>query len=751
MKKLFYYLLMLPLLCALAACGEDEPNPDNPEETVPDPAGTITLKMRYDGETSIDGYIKIDDSYNFSGGQFVSVGQCKGLGNVTRIPKTGWASSVAVTPGCGYVAYVRSLKSFYRLYVVGTMTGTSGGIIGYEVKYQSPFYGPDEELKLEKTSLSFGKDGGSESVKVLNDNVIAFSVESSVPWIYAIPASSTGTPFLNDAIYISVEPAEREASEGIVRVMYGKNKSVDIEVMRTARQFVDLGRDAYSFSPEGGDVSVPVQSNLELAKLKVNLVPIDAKWLVARLETAPKTSLSRLKYIGGQPAEEVLKTAVESKVKNYSLRLKASPNIGGEHRSASIVVEGEGASIQSRLLAVDQYSGTISFVSSEISVGPGAVTQEVGIRANRVDLSKLTVSVKDKWCRAILDAQASALKIEVEDNDSQSDRQTLVSLLNSAGESVADLKVGQRLIDLEKNELSFGFREGEEKVGIIAKNDISGFIVSSTEKWCKPQLDKSSKSVVVKVEQNAGAEIRSAIVSVLSPKKEELGKISVSQGFPDVLVEKSVVHCDRQGGIYHLDVSLPAEITQRDISCSADWITVTLGGDRKKLILRVAESAEDRTATISFAGRVCVEIRQSKYAVGDTYRENGIEGQVFYLSDGVGKIYRKVADALEWSLESVAIGADSPDDSRKNMEVVKAQPNWQAQYPAFAAVEALNVGGVSGWYLPARDELSGLSADYSFWTSLEWSASEAWLSGIRVDIVYKNSKNAVVAIRQFEY
>ena len=31
MKKLLFYLLMLPLLCVLAACGEDEPNPDNPE------------------------------------------------------------------------------------------------------------------------------------------------------------------------------------------------------------------------------------------------------------------------------------------------------------------------------------------------------------------------------------------------------------------------------------------------------------------------------------------------------------------------------------------------------------------------------------------------------------------------------------------------------------------------------------------------------------------------------------------------
>ena len=46
MKKLLFYLLMLPLLCVLAACGEDEPNPDNPEETVPDPAGTNSPPVR---------------------------------------------------------------------------------------------------------------------------------------------------------------------------------------------------------------------------------------------------------------------------------------------------------------------------------------------------------------------------------------------------------------------------------------------------------------------------------------------------------------------------------------------------------------------------------------------------------------------------------------------------------------------------------------------------------------------------------
>ena len=682
--------------------------------------------------------------------QFVSVGQCKGLGNVTRIPKTGWASSVAVTPGCGYVAYVPYSNSFYRLYVTGTMTDTSGGIIGYTVKYQTPFYGPDEELKLEKTSLSFGKDGGSESVKVLNDNVIAFSVESTASWIHARPAS-TGVSFLNDAIFIQVEPAERETSEGIVRVTYGKNKSVDIKVMRTGRPFIDLGCDNWSFSPEGGEESFPVQSNLELAKLKIEFDQDDVEWLVAGLETAPKASLSRLKYIGGQPAAEVLKTAVESKVNNYRLRLKATPNIGGSSRDVSFWVGGEDAFRQ--LFIVRQSSGSVRFGLPEISLGQGAANQEVGIITDRIDLSKLTVSVKDKWCRAMIDAKASVLKIEVDANDSQSDRQTLVSLLNSAGESVAELKVGQRWIDfaLEKNELSFGFREGEEKVGIVTKNDVSGFIVSSTEKWCKPQLDKSSKSIIVKVEQNAGVERRSAEVSVLSPNKEELGKISVSQSFPQILVDSPVLYSDRTGLITFVGISLPAEITQEDISCSADWMTVTLTPDRSRLNLRITESTVDRIVVISIAGRDCIEVHQSKYAVGDNYSENGIEGQVFYLSGGVGKIYRKVADALEWSLEYVEIGAVSINDGRENMEVVKAQPNWQTLYPAFAAVEALNVGGVSGWHIPARDEMDGLRVDYVCWTSTEWWKSEAWFSGNYIGTATKDGKNAVVAIRRFEY
>ena len=38
------------------------------------------------------------------------------------------------------------------------------------------------------------------------------------------------------------------------------------------------------------------------------------------------------------------------------------------------------------------------------------------------------------------------------------------------------------------------------------------------------------------------------------------------------------------------------------------------------------------------------------------------------------------------------------------MAAVMAIPGWKELYPAFAAVEALNVDGAIGWYLPAVDE-----------------------------------------------
>lgn len=620
MKNPFYYLLMLPLLCLLASCGDNEPNPDNPEVAVPDPEGTISVKMRYDHETSINGHIEIDDSYNFVADygsvSFVSIGPCKGLGNVTRIPKSGWASKVAVTTGCGYLAYVSGSNSFYRLYVEGPMTDAVGGILGYTVKYQTPFYGPDEDLILETTSVSFGNDGGYTSVKVMNENVIAFSVESSAPWIHAKPAS-TGSSFLFDEVFIRVDPAERESSEGLVTVKYGNGKSAVIKVTRSGRPFVDIvGNSYHSFTPEGGEFSVALRSNLKLSQLKAEIDQEAAKWLTATFEVAQKKSLSRLKYIGKLPAEEVLRTENESETKDYTLILKATLNID-QYRSTTITIGGDDA--LSTPFSVYQEASSFSLYKTDISLKQGASSQDVGISSRGIDLSKLSVSAKDDWCRGTIDPDAKLLKIEVDANLMENDRQTLVSILAETGETLAELEVKQ-----SGRNITFG-----------------------TEK----------------------------------------------------------VYFDRKTGTQTIDITLPDDVDQSQINCSADWLTATISADRSKLILRTTEAQDNRIANITVSGFTPkLEVHQSKYATGDTYSENGAEGTVFQVENGVGKIYKYLPGEYAWSVEIVFLGATDVDDGQKNMEFVKAQPNWQSLYPAFAAVESLNVDGVSGWYLPAENE-----------------------------------------------
>lgn len=142
----------------------------NPDKNLPDPTGTVTLNIMVgddkNNKVTINnfGIISINSAYNFVGENscsFVSLGKMKGLGNITTIPQDGWNSSIAVNPGDGYVARVRSYDGYYdytsydyaRLYVINEIAGTSGGVIGYTIKCQAPFvFAP----KFKESSIEFG-------------------------------------------------------------------------------------------------------------------------------------------------------------------------------------------------------------------------------------------------------------------------------------------------------------------------------------------------------------------------------------------------------------------------------------------------------------------------------------------------------------------------------------------------------------------------------------------------------------------
>ena len=217
MKKNYLLIVLTTTMVAMlsvgfASCGDDEesvvpPQNDGNQQTEylsnQDPEGTVVINMNNGANDNYYdlglGYkIHIDEANNFIselvtsgspyGGpytyypvEFVTIGTVKGLSEVNTIPETGWSTSVAVVPGTGYVVRVKgssySYDKYARLYVVESIVGTSGGIIGATIKYQSPFA---RTIKLEKSSLTFSSAASSQTVNLVDPT--AYTVSECPTW-----------------------------------------------------------------------------------------------------------------------------------------------------------------------------------------------------------------------------------------------------------------------------------------------------------------------------------------------------------------------------------------------------------------------------------------------------------------------------------------------------------------------------------------------------------------------------------------
>lgn len=206
-------LLMAALSVLAAGCGKDD-DASNPNARVPDPEGTVPLSMRNanSGGTYLDG-IYIDNGDNFAGGWFVSLGAMKGLGNVVSIPSSGWAGKVSAVPGTGYVAL--SSSGFYRIYVEEYMVSTDGGIIGAEIKYQTPFVVP-ADIEMAFYEGVYGLEGGETTVPFTGPGLEMYHVASDRDWCGGWVESSVsgGVLQLGLRVYVaySDEVGERSAA-----------------------------------------------------------------------------------------------------------------------------------------------------------------------------------------------------------------------------------------------------------------------------------------------------------------------------------------------------------------------------------------------------------------------------------------------------------------------------------------------------------------------------------------------------------
>lgn len=646
--KLMQRVLSLMLFIAVAACSSDNDSTDGngnvkPGANVNDPVGTVSLSMMKgssprEGATTIgSSSMYIGNDYNFTNGTFVSLGSVKGLGNVSYIPTTGWASNMAVRSSNGYVAYGNG--EFYRIFVEKEIVGTTGGIIGYDVKYQAPFKGKDLELDVPATALSFDKTGGTENIVFNNKEFVVFTAKSSADWCQVLTTSTYDDYFLANGIQIIARPSDVAApTEATITLTTAYGKKKEIKVTRAGVDpYLSLNETSVTLDAKEVERQVGINTNIQKEDLEISNTA--SSWCKAEFvdqTRAMHANAAKIKFIGNKPAKA---QKASGSANYYTLVLKASANDKETERKGVITLKSKDGK-KSVTLNVTQQKGYL-FV-----------------------------------------------------NHQGYDKQTF-----------------------NNNE------SNKEYIGPVYSNlEYEDMQVSCDESWCKPTLTKSGSytGLYIDITENTTEKTRNAKIVISNKTKTLSFTFTVCQDGIRFIPSQTKVGFDKNQSnkTITINTSLDWEATSNQ-----SWCTVSRNGNN--LTIRAAAysgSSASRKATISFKGlSTKIEVDQSKYAVGDQYSENGVKGEVAYMNDTIRYVKKEVGTAV-WSTEEVATGANDRENGMWNMSVIKKIPNWKKLYPAFALCDALNTGGVSGWYLPAFYELS-------YWlrpnNGTYWSSSES--------------------------
>lgn len=100
------------------------------------------------------------------------------------------------------------------------------------------------------------------------------------------------------------------------------------------------------------------------------------------------------------------------------------------------------------------------------------------------------------------------------------------------------------------------------------------------------------------------------------------------------------------------------------------------------------------------------------FAIGDFYNEGGVQGIVFEV-DATGE-HGKIVSVDEgapsnvWATENSVTDATSKTDGMSNTNILKSLDPTLAKFPALKWCDDKNQGGITGWYMPASDELKSL-------------------------------------------
>lgn len=423
LAKLICGVLFMAGAFCFSACGDDKDEPDpnmpevvDPDKPVPDPTGTVTMRLRNDTETTLGNLeISADDNFQCNRGKIACIGTVAGLGNVTAIPKTGWSSDMAVEIGKGYVYYNSSNEQYYRILTVDWLNAASNpdAILGVELKYQTPFYGSDEAISVENNNLLFSGEGGEEKLMFGNTSIIPFefSVDEECSWCRVEKCTDLLENFLSNGLRIVVQPTEEleDTHTSItVETLYGKTTVINVTRQGQAPKVAFADGETskvLDVASAGGTFSMGLTTNIEAELLDVKA---NVDWIEVGAAQASANSRS---------------------MRNMTVSYTVKSNVSSSEREGHITVSSRGnAGVKATLnitqegLSFDNVPETVYFDRKEryttvtLPAPDMSVSSDVNWCQISVDGTKLMIGVdattEDR--KATLTIAGTSVKIKVD-------------------------------------------------------------------------------------------------------------------------------------------------------------------------------------------------------------------------------------------------------------------------------------------------------------------------------------------------
>ena len=515
LERIFTFLL---LAVVFAACSSDDDSTDGdgnikPDVNVNDPAGTVSLSMMKgssisEGATRIGGsYIYIGNDYNFDGGSFISLGTVKGLGNVSYIPTTGWADKVSVRNNNGYVAY--SHGTFYRIFVEKEIVGTTGGIIGYDVKYQAPFKGKDLELELPATSVSFDKKGGTENIVFDNKEFVVFTAKSSEDWCQIIPTSTYNYSFLANGIQIIAQPSNVAATtEATITLTTAYGKKKEIKVTRGGVDpYLTLNETSVTLDAKECERQVGLNTNIQKEDLTISNTA--SSWCKAEFvdqTRAIHASAARIKFVGNKPAKAVKAANAAGSASYYALVLKANSNDKDTERKGTITLKSKDGKkcvtlnvIQNKAYLYVQQEGY-----NEVSFDNEERNAVIGYLYTSLEYEDLQVSCNEAWCKPELQNSYGDIKLNanISKNATEKTRKAKIVISNKTKTLSFTMNVSQSGVKFVPSQTKVGFDKNQSNKTITINTNID-WEASSNQSWCT--ISRNGNNLTIRATPYSGS------------------------------------------------------------------------------------------------------------------------------------------------------------------------------------------------------------------------------------------------------